>query len=271
MSGAAFDGLARSAGEAESYTPGEMPLEVRLAMDAASCDSDDKGQRGSFLPNLAAAARDEGKGFDHNLFLEAYLTELSYQSPEEREEHLEPFLTEMIQALYNAGRNHFALAIDGWQPERMAAELIGAPERRLALSYRGNAGSFGSCSKYCSFTLEGEATYAGAVSDYCDYDLGDSEGMVGYASFACRFRIRSPHQINVPPGGLSRMLFVLRNHKDLRLPLDCAFHVREMGDLEAPGLRAAFNRVIWKRIVLGRYKNVIVREGDAASAGEAEP
>ncbi len=266
--GSAFEGLGiMGAGEPESYIPGETPLEVRLARDTAVCNSDDRWQRGPLLLTLAAAARHEESGFDHNFFLEAYVAELSHQSPEEREDHIGPFLTEMIQALYDAGSNDFMLAIEGWVPERIAAELAGTPERRLALSYRGTAGSFGCGSQYCSFTLDGSATYAGAGSDYCDYDLGDSEGMVGYASFGCRFHVRSLSQIAFP---VCQAFFMYRNHEGMRLPLDCSFHVREMGDLEDKGPIAAIRRRVWEHVVLRKYKNVIVREDEAASPEEVE-
>ena len=267
----AFDGLGMSASEAESYIPGEVSLEEKLAAAAAACNPDDKWQRGPILLTLGAAARHEGWRFDHNAFLEAYVAALDCQSPEGREMHLDPFLGTLLQTLYDAGRNDFMLSIDGWEPERIAAELEGTPGRKLELTYRGIVGSFGCGSQYCSFTLQGNATYAGAGSNYCEYDLGDSKAMVGYSSFGCRFRIRSPHQINPPPGSLSHALFVLRNHDGMRMPLDCAFHVKEMGELDAKGIEADISRRIWKNVVLGRYKNILVREDDKPSPGEGEP
>ncbi len=263
MSGAAFEGLAGSAGDAESYIPGEPSLEERLARETVESFF---GEQTAVCSTLRSAAADPE--FDHNAFLEAYILALGLWRPAESAERVEKFLSPMVQALYDAGRNSFRICLDGLVPFMVATGLHGTPERRLELSYTGSAFSFGTKSQFCILSLHGDAEDAGGGSDYCEFDLADSRAKVGYASTGCDYRIRSPDQIVIPVP----QAFTLYRHHDRmpHVPRDCTFRVKDRGEFDAKDPIAALRKLAWEHVMLGLYGNSIIVEGDAHLSGGVE-
>ena len=170
-----------------SYSPSpdiaDAALAAALAREYFSLTvKDDLGcNLTSFTRQVEAIRPLIGKGVNGQPLLDDLVEMIFTDGTDEERTHCGGFLTAVVQALYDAGRDDLTLDLTAWQasPPFVGWFLHGTPERRLGFTYRGGAGQFGGEAAYCDVVVEGNSTVCGKYSTNVSFAVHGSVHQLG--------------------------------------------------------------------------------------------
>lgn len=201
MSGAAFEGLPRTAPDSGSYVAGSNGYEAKLIDAIAGPYLDDRGLEGhdawllmsSILKKLP---REPEEGFDADTVLDGIISRVGASGEEGHFGGLGQALDHVVQHFYGWGLNGFHVDLSSLplMPQDFGSGLHGKTSRPLELTCTSDElCGFGFNSSYCRFTYIGSLIYGGGSGlAHSELTLQGSitNGVVGFKSRSTIFRVR---------------------------------------------------------------------------------